>query len=410
MYEAETVWEFDMVDRVKFGNGSSRELQATLDGLDAESVLIVTDAGLEDAGVIEQLTDALDARTTVHVHSAVSPDPAVSDFTDAVTRARDVDPDALVGVGGGSPLDVTKTTSILYAHGGEILDYVSPPTGDGNPVPGPGLPTVAIPTTAGTGAETSPVSVISLPDENVKVGISTRHQYPDVALVDPLLTVSLPPGPTASSGIDALAHAIEAYTTRRFDQKERPDSPGDRPDYDGRTMVTDQFARGAIRLVADNLRRAVDNGRDVEARRNMALGSFTAGVAFTNAGLGATHAMAMAVGAEYDTPHGVTIATVLPEVMEYNAPAAFDRYGEIAQLMGKDLTQADRTDGARRGADAVRELIDDVGLPNRLAELGVSEDGLPELVDKTAQLQRLLVGNPRRIDEDALETLYRNAL
>lgn len=410
MYDQETVWEFEMVDRVKFGNDASRELQATLDSLDAESVLFITDDGLEDAGVIEQLTGVLDDQMTVDVYSDVNPDPAVPDFTDAVDRARDVEPDALVGVGGGSSLDVAKTTSILYAHGGEILDYVAPPTGEGNPVPGPGLPTVAIPTTSGTGAETSPVSVISLPDRNMKVGISSRHQYPDVALVDPLLTVSLPPGPTASSGIDALTHAIEAYTTRRFDQKERPESPADRPDYDGRSMVTDQFARGAIELVADNLRRAVDNGEDVEARRNMALGSFMAGVAFTNAGLGATHAMAMAVGAEYDTPHGVTIATVLPEVMEYNAPAAFDRYGEIAQLMGKDLTQTDRTEGARRGADAVRELIDDVGLPTQLGELGVSEDGLPELVDKTAQLQRLLVGNPRRIDEDALETLYRSAL
>lgn len=410
MYEPDTVWEFDMVDRVKFGDGSSRELQATLERLDAESVLFVTDAGLEEAGVIEQLTEVLDDEMTVHVYSDVTPDPAVDDFTDAVSRARDVEPDVLVGVGGGSSLDVTKTTSILYAHGGEILDYVAQPTGEGNPVPGPGLPTVAMPTTAGTGAETSPVSVISLPDEDLKVGISSQYQYPDVALIDPLLTVSLPPATTASSGIDALTHAIEAYTTRKFDQKERPESPSERPDYNGRTVVTDQFARRAIQLIADNLRRAVNNGQDVEARRKMALGSFMAGVAFTNAGLGATHAMAMAVGAEYETPHGVTIATVLPEVMEYNAPAAFDRYAEIAQLMGKDLTHADQTDAARHGADAVRELIEDVGLPGSLSELGVSEDGLPELVDKTNRLQRLLVGNPRRVDEDALETLYRNAL
>lgn len=410
MYEEETVWEFDMVDRIRFGNNASRELSSTLNEMDADSVLFITDPGLEDAGVIDQLTGTLDEQFEVDVFSEVTPDPDVSVFTDAVERARDVEPDALIGVGGGSSMDVAKTTSIIYAHGGEILDYVAPPTGEGTPIPGPGLPTVAVPTTAGTGAETSPVSVISLPDRDLKVGISSRHQYPDAAIIDPLLTVSLPSKVTASSGIDALTHAIEAYTTRRFDQKERPESPADRPDYNGRTMFTDQLARTAIRLISDNLRRAVNNGQDVEARRNMALASLMAGVAFTNAGLGAAHAMAMAVGAKYETPHGDTIAAVLPEVMEYNAPATFDRYGEIAQLMGKNVQDADRTEAAYRGADAVRELIADVGLPESLSELGVNEEGIPEVVDKTSQLQRLLVGNPRRVTEDELQTLYRNAL
>jgi alcohol dehydrogenase class IV len=410
MFEAETVWEFSMADRVTFGTGAIGELDAELEAKGSDSALIVSDKGVKEAGIVEQVVSSLPAGVDHAVFAEVEPDPSVAVFESAVAFARDFEPDIVVGVGGGSSIDVAKTTSIVYEHGGDIMDYVAPPTGEGKPVPGEGLPTVAVPTTAGTGSETSPVSVISLPDRRLKVGISSRHQYPNLALVDPALTISLPAGPTASSGMDALSHAIEAYTTRRYDMKQRADSPTERPDYDGRTVLTDQLARKAIELIGDNLRRAVNNGSDLEARRNMSMASLLAGVAFTNAGLGATHAIAYPIAGEHHTPHGVTIATLLPEVMRFNATSAFDRYADVAELLGENLDGLSRDQKAERAADAVGKLAADVGIPGGVSELGVSEDEIPTLAADTMEVQRLLAGNPRRVEQDDVEGILRRSL
>lgn len=411
MYEPDSVWEFDTADRVKFGNGAAEELPDEVSLRNGSSVLFVMDEGVKDAGVLDYLAAQFDdTDVDIDAFTDVEPDPSEAVFESAVEYAREVDPDVVVGVGGGSTLDVTKTTSILYEHGGSVMDYVAPPTGEGKPVPGPGLPAIGLPTTAGTGSETTPVSVVSLPDRNMKVGISSRHQYLDLALVDPELTVTLPPGPTATSGIDALSHAIEAYATRRFDAKPKPESPAQRPDYNGGSVLTDQLALTAIDLISNNLRRAVNNGEDLEARRNMSLGSLLAGMAFGNAGVGATHALAMAIGAEHHLPHGATIAACLPAVMRYNATGAFDRYRDIAVQMGADVSSAGPRESAERAADAVSELITDVGLGGGLSALGVQEDEASDLAEKSNQLERLLVGNPRRVDVDDLESLIRRSL
>lgn len=410
MFEPETVWEFSMADRVTFGTGAVGELDAELDELDCSAALVVTDDGVLAAGIADEVVAALPADAEHEVFSDVEPDPSVDVYEAAVEYAAEFDPDVVVGVGGGSSLDVAKTTGVVHEHGGDILDYVAPPTGEGKPVPGPGVPTIAVPTTSGTGSETSPVSVISLPDRKLKVGISSRHQYPDLAVVDPALTVSLPPGPTAASGMDALTHAIEAYTTRPFDAKERPDSPADRPDYDGRNPLTDQLARKAIGLVSDSLRRAVNNGEDLEARRNMALASLLAGIAFTNAGVGATHAIAYPVAGEYHTPHGVTVAALLPEVMRFNAPSAFDRYGEIAEIMGEHVDDLSRDERADRAAEAVGKLATDVGIPDGIEAFGVTEDAIEDLAADTMEIQRILVGNPRRVEQADVEEILRRSL
>jgi len=402
LHHPETVWDFSIADRVKFGPEAITEIGGELRRVNAEEVLFFTDSGVKEAGVLDEVITPIEGYD-YHVYDEVKPDPDADTFRDAVAVAREVDPDLLVAVGGGSVIDVTKTTSILAEYGGELLEYVAPPTGEGRQIPGDGIPTVAVPTTAGTGSETSPVSVISLPDQNMKVGISSPHQCPDVALVDPLLTVSLPSRPTAASGMDALCHAIEAFTTRRYDVNERPERPEDRPDYGGRTRVTDMFAREAIELIGGSLRRAVNAGTDVEARRDMALGSLLAGVAFTNAGLGATHAMAMTVGAEYDTPHGETIAALLPEVMRYNASAVSDRYDEIATLLGESTDAAEV--GTHPAADAVERLATDVGMTHDLCSFGIDGD-VSDLAEKTTQLQRLLTGNPRRVEQSDIKEMY----
>ncbi|MFC6940154.1 hydroxyacid-oxoacid transhydrogenase [Salinirubellus sp. GCM10025818] len=408
-YQPESVWEFSIADNVTFGVGAVEEVSDVVAERDASSVLVVTDAGVADAGILDTVVEAL-GDVECSVFDGVEPDPSLPVFEEAVEVAEEADPDAIVGVGGGSSMDVAKTTSVVCEHGGSVLDYVAPPTGGGEPVPGPGIPTVCLPTTSGTGSETSPVSVISLPDEDLKVGISSPHQRPDVALVDPGLTVTLPPGPTASSGMDALSHAIEAYTTRRYDAKPTPDSRAERPDYNGRSILTDQFAHRAIELVGNNLRDAVDNGNDLEARRRMALGSFMAGAAFTNAGLGATHAIAMAAGAIHHTPHGVTIALALPDVMRYNATSAPDRYAEIARLLGEDLTATGRHEAAEAAARGVERLAADVGIDGGLASLGLESEDVGHVAERASKLERLTVGNPRRIGREELETIIRDAL
>jgi alcohol dehydrogenase class IV len=408
MYEPETVWNFSMAENVTFGVGAVKELDDIVREFDTETVLVVTDEGVAKAGVLETVTDAL--RVEYATFTEVEPDPALSVFDLALAAAEEVDPDCIVGLGGGSSMDVAKTTSVVHAHGGDVLDYVAEPTGRGRPVPGPGIPTVCLPTTAGTGSETSPVSVISLPDKDLKVGISSRHQRPDAALVDPALTVSLPPGPTASSGMDALSHAIEAYVTRRFDAKPAPETRADRPDYNGRSALTDLFAHEALERIGNNLRDAVNNGQDLRARRNVSLGSLMAGVAFTNAGLGATHALAMAAGAIHHTPHGVTIALILPAVMRYNATSAFDRYAEIAHVLGEDVTGASKDEAAEAAARGVEKLAADVGIEGGLTTIGIDENDVEHLAERASKLERLLTGNPRKIERDDLEAILRESL
>ena len=410
MFETDTVWEFSMANRVKFGTNAVTELPTEIRSFDGESVLLITDSGIQDAGIIDRITDQFPTGLEYNIFADVEPDPAADVFESAVSYARDVRPDVIVGVGGGSSIDVAKTTGVVYRHGGDIVDYVASPTGAGKSVPGPSLPVIAVPTTAGTGSETSPVSVVSFPDQKLKVGISSRHQHPELALVDPALTVSLPPGPTAASGMDALSHAVESYTTRRYDAKERPEVPADRPDYNGRSILTDQLAKRSIDLIGDNLRRAVNNGSDLEARRNMSLASLMAGMAFTNAGLGVAHAMAYPVAGEYYTPHGVTVATLLPEVMRFNATGAFDRYAEIGRSLGEHTEGRSRNDAAATAAVGVEKLAADVGIPENLSELGVTASEIPALSARTMEIQRLLAGNPRRVEQDDIEAIFRRSL
>lgn len=408
-FDPETVWEFTIASNITYGVGAIGELGAIGEEFRATSALIVTDSGVAEAGIVDDVTTALEP-IAYDVFDAVSPDPDLAVFEDAIEAAERTDPDLVVGVGGGSAMDVAKTTSVVAEHGGNVLDYVAPPTGGGEPIPGPGIPTVAIATTAGTGAETSPVSVISLPDDDLKVGISSRHQRPNVALVDPALTASLPPGPTAASGIDALSHAVEAYVTREYHAKTAPGHRTDRPDYDGRSPVTDLFAVDAIERIGNHLRAAVDNGENLEARKNMSLASLMAGIAFTNAGLGATHAIAMAAGAIMHTPHGVTIAHTLPAVIRYNASSAPERYAEIATLLGEDITGLSQDEAAEAAATAVEKLAADVGITGGLSSLGVTDSDVSHLAERSSQLERLLAGNPRRIGEDQLTTIIRDSL
>jgi alcohol dehydrogenase class IV len=274
-----------------------------------------------------------------------------------------------------------------------------------------GIPVIACPTTAGTGAEVSPAAVISFKELKLKAGISSPYQRPTLALVDPCLCISVPPRVTAFTGMDALCHAIESYVTRQYDRKAMPDAPAKRPVYGGCNPLSDAIALRAVQLVSTYLRRACDNGEDLEARWGMSLGSLMAGIAFTNSGLGLVHAIALSLGGKHPISHGETVAILLPAVMEYNAPSNFAKFEEIARIMGEDTEGMSRMDAAALAVQAVKRLAADIGIPSTLKAVGVAEGDLALIAEDTLKVQRLLVGNPRRVStaaqvESVLRKIY----
>ncbi len=343
------------------------------------------------------------------IFDEVEADPPLETFKKAVAFAKENNSEIFIGLGGGSPIDVAKVISVIAKYGGDVEDYIAPPIGKGKPIIGSGYPMIAIPTTSGTGSEVSPVCVLTLTDKDLKVGISSQMQRPNLAIIDPLLTVSVPPKVTASTGIDALCHAIESYTTKKYWHKSKPEDPKDRPIYGGTTLFTDLFAEKAIELIANNLREAYNNGENIEARTNMALASIMAGISFTNAGLGAVHAMSFPLGGKFHVPHGVANAILLPVVMEFNAKGNFRAFKKIAELMGECVEGLPDREAALKSAEAVKELCKDVGIPN-MSEFGVKEDDLPQMAVDTMKIQRLLSGNPRRISEEDILSIFKNTL
>jgi alcohol dehydrogenase class IV len=406
----DNVWEFSLAGKIKFGNGAVEEAGWEARRLGGSRVLVVTDKGVGKAGLVEKVKSSLEKENLeIGLFDSVQPDPAIQVYHECLEFARQEKYDAVVGLGGGSSMDVAKVVAALLVHGGGPLDYVAKPTGKGKPIR-KGVPVIAIPTTSGTGSEVSPVAVITLPEKGLKVGISNNQIRPDVALVDPLMTVTVPPSITGSTGMDALAHAVEAYTTRRFDCRPKPATPEQRPVYTGANILTDAIASTSIRLVVAYLRRAVNNGCDLEARKGMSLASLSAGIAFTNAGLTAVHAMSMAIGAKYHMAHGVTNALLLPYVMEYNAPSSFERFAHVAQLMGENVEGLSARDAAMKSVSAVKALIEDINLPRHLSSFGAKPEDVPDLAKSSMKIQRLLVCNPRRITSNDLEAIFRKAL
>ncbi|MBW2148833.1 MAG: iron-containing alcohol dehydrogenase [Deltaproteobacteria bacterium] len=412
MFNPDSVFEFSLNHFIKFGAGAAEEIGYEVTKAGGTKALIVTDRGVKEAGLLQTITEPLEHDGILFdVFDSIIPEPTDATFMECVTYARRGKYDVIIGLGGGSSIDVAKTTGILLKHGGELIEYIAPPTGGGRPIPGPGIPVIGCPTTAGTGSEVSPASVISLKDEKLKVGISSPYQRPVLALVDPCLCVSMSPAITAFTGMDALSHAIECYVTRKFDRKAKPDSPGKRPVYGGSNPFTDVIALKAVELVSENLRRACDNGEDLDARWGMSLASLLAGIAFTNSGLGLVHAMALSLGGKFPLSHGEAVATLLPAVMEYNACSDFSKFADIASVMGEDTLGMGRSDAAMMAARAVKKLADDIGIPAGLKAFGVKEKDIPLLAEGTLKIQRLLVGNPRKVSraeqvEEVLKKLF----
>lgn len=375
---------FKMSGSLRFGPGSLNELADCLAPHGDGPILVVTDAGLARAGVVDTVTARLaEAGADFTVFDGVEPDPRVEIVDACVAAARQADAKLLIGLGGGSPIDIAKVAAVILAHGGSPLDYV----GIGQ-VPGPGLPLIAIPTTAGTGSEVTPIAVLSDHAEQLKKGIVSDHLYPDVALVDPGLAAGLPAKVTAYTGMDALTHCIEAYTNRFA----KP--------------FIDVFAREGIRLISQHIRRACFQGADITARSGMAMGSLYGGLCLGAVNTAAVHALAYPLGGTYNIPHGLANTVLLRHVMAFNLPAEEARFAEIASLMGEVTDGLSTREAAECAVAAVTRLAEDLGMDLALRAFDIPESALPEMAAGAMKVTRLMRNNPRPVTEADCLAIY----
>ena len=380
-------FEFNTVARIVSGSGSALQLADECRRLGVDRPLLVTDPGLMAIGLVQPVVDVLASEDLAPVvFDQVREDPPEATVLAAAELGRSRAVDGVIAVGGGSSMDVAKVVAVLL--GGE--QPLAQLYGVGQ-VAGGRLPLVLVPTTAGTGSEVTPVAVITT-GETTKAGVSSPVLLPDVAVLDAGLTLGLPPAITAMTGVDAMVHAIEAYTSRH--QK---------------NPISDHLARQALDLLSRNIRIAVHDGQNLEARENMLLGACLAGQAFANAPVAAVHALAYPLGGHYHIPHGLSNSLVLPAVLEFNAPEASDLYGELAEIVTGEPIAGGAEAKTTALIEALRQLIDDVSLPATLQLAGVDEDSLEMLAQDAMLQQRLLVNNPRDVDYDDALAIYRAA-
>ncbi|RUU52548.1 iron-containing alcohol dehydrogenase [Mesorhizobium sp. M2C.T.Ca.TU.002.02.1.1] len=386
---------------ILFGKGQRHALPA-IAGRYGRRAFICTDERLAGTSEFIEMLDGLKAaRIDTLVHDRTLPDVPRDSVGACIAEAKGFRPDMVIGVGGGSCLDMAKCAGLLISHGGKLQDYYGE-----FKVPGPALPLIAVPTTAGTGSEVTPVAVISDPERTLKVGISSPHLIAAVALCDPDLTASCPPSLTAIAGADALTHAIEAFTAaKRGADADLPQ----RHVFVGKSALTDHFALLAIRLLGRSLEAAYRDGSNEDARADVMMGALAAGCAFGTAGTAAAHAVQYPVGALTHTPHGLGVATMLPYVMRYNLAAATAEMAEIGSALGLACHDGNAAALAEATIDEIARLFAAIGITRTLAELGLPADKIDWTAEQALGIDRLIKNNPRPFDMAAMQNLVRAA-
>lgn len=381
-------WIFRTTGRIVFGCGSVAQAGAEAKGLGARRVLIVTDPGVKAAGISDAVEKSVaGAGLSFVTFGEVEPDPRIEVVEKCADVARREKCDGVIGVGGGSALDIGKLTAVILTNEGGIRRYFGTDL-----IPRPGLPSVMLPTTAGTGSEVTPIAVLSDEAEKLKKGIVSPHLFPRVAILDPALAVGCPPPVTAASGMDALIHGIESYTSIHA------------------TRFTELLAYRAVETIAANLRTAYANGTDLDARTRMMEGSLWAGMAFANSGVAAVHAFAYPIGGEFHVPHGVANTVMLPYVMKFNMVGALRRYADLAGAMGIPSKGKSDILLAEEAIAAIERLADDLRVPRRLSDLKIPGTAIPMMAEGVMKVTRLLANNPRSLTLKDAEEIYRNAL
>jgi alcohol dehydrogenase class IV len=383
---------------VVFGSGQRHGI-GLMAAQTGRRALVCTDARMgQDAAFKAIVADIKANDVEVHVYDRTEADLPMDGINACVAEYRNLEPDMVLGIGGGSCMDMAKCVAVLLEHGGSLRDYYGE-----NKIPGTVAPVIAVPTTSGTGSEVTPVAVIADTERGTKVGISSPYLIPRIAVCDPELTLTCPPGLTAVSGADALTHAIESYTAARRDVT--PDLTV-KSVFVGKNALSDVFGLLALQNIFRSLRTAVKDGKNLQAREEMMLASLAAGCAFGTAGTAAAHAIQYPVGNETHTPHGMGVALLMPYVMEFNRPSCIGAFAEIARAIG--LSGSDE-ELSRKLIDEVASLLKDIGIPVTLKDLGLPEDKQDWTAESAIGAARLVNNNPRLLDLDAIKAITRAA-
>jgi alcohol dehydrogenase class IV len=383
---------------VIFGSGQ-RAVIGMMTAQIGKRALICTDARLGNDAQFKAIVADIEAHgVKTKVYDRTEADLPMEGISGCVTECADFKPDVVLGIGGGSCMDMAKCVAVLLAHGGSLRDYYGE-----NKIPGPVAPVIAVPTTSGTGSEVTPVAVIADTERGTKVGISSPYLIPRVAVCDPELTVSCPPGLTAVSGADALTHAIESFTAA---PREITADLTVKNVFVGKNVLSDTFGLLALTNIFKALRTAVKDGKNIEAREQMMLASLAAGCAFGAAGTAAAHAIQYPVGNETHTPHGMGVALLMPYVMEFNRPNCVVAFAQIGRAIGLAGTDEELS---HKLIDEVASLLKDIGIPVTLKDLGLPEDKQDWTAEAAIGAARLVNNNPRKLDLDAIKAITRAA-
>lgn len=417
---------FEMaVSSVRFGVGVTREVGMDLKEMGAGLALVMTDPVVSRLPPVRIVLESLEqSGVPFAVYDRVRVEPTEASFLDAIAFARTRPYDAFVAVGGGSTIDTAKAVNLYTTYPpADFLDYVNTPIGKGLPVPGPLKPLMAIPTTAGTGSETTGVSIFDLQRLHAKTGIASRRLKPTLGYLDPDNTRTMPPEVAASSGLDILSHAVESYTAMPFTDRPRPERPALRPAYQGSNPMSDVWSMQALRMVAQFLVRAANDPTDDEARANMLLAASYAGVGFGNAGVHLPHGMSYPVSGHvrsyhapgYVTdhsfvPHGISVILNAPAVFRFTARANPGRHLQAAEALGADVSRARAEDAGKILADRITWFMQRLNMPNGLRAIGYSSSDIPALVAGTLPQHRVTKLSPRPAGPDELSALFEDAM
>jgi len=381
-------FSFHTTPQLHFGQGSLERLPQELKQWLPQSVLLVSDPGVLKAGITAKVEAlVVDAGCRVSIFSEVEPDPRIETAEACADVARSCKADVIIGVGGGSAMDIAKVASVL-AHSEQSIHAMF----GIEQVAVAGLPLILIPTTAGTGSEVTHIAILSDEQEHLKKGIVSKFLFPKLAIVDPLLTLGVPAAVTAASGVDALLHAVEAFTSKNAND------------------LSDTLARRAMRLISENLRGAYQNGQNIEARTGMLEGSMLAGMAFANAGVTAVHAFAYPIGAEFHIPHGVANSIMMGPVLTFNISGNPAKFAEVAECISGAINGTSVQERAKLSVEIMKQLAHDINIPKNLSSFGVRKEHIPDLADGVLKVTRLLANNPRPITRDDAIALYMEVL
>jgi hydroxyacid-oxoacid transhydrogenase len=414
--QPETVFTYG-APGLKFGVGARHELSHDLGQLGARRVLVVTDPGVAATGAPDEIAESLrEASIETIVFDRTRVEPTDSSLQEAIGFARAGGPfDAIVAVGGGSAIDTAKAVNLLVTNDGELMDYVNAPVGGARAPKNPLLPLIAVPTTTGTGSESTTICVLDVVSQHVKTGISHARLRPTFAVVDPELMISQPAGVTAASGLDILCHALESYTARPYGSYERKQAH-ERVPYCGSNPIADMWSEKALSLMAGSFRKAVRDGDDLAARTEVAMAATFAGLGFGNAGVHIPHANAYPIAGQvrdfrpvdYDAdhamvPHGMAVSLTAPAAFRYTFEASPERHVRAAELLAPGATRPD--DAAEFLPQVLTAIMRDVGIPSGIGAVGFGEGDINSLVEGTMKQQRLLATAPLEVTEDAVATI-----